>query len=171
MFLRNKKGFTLVELLVVISIIGLLAGMIIVNITVVRQKSRDSKRKADLASIQAALEMYNDQNSSYPMVAASCANVSSYLQSKNTADWVASPVITPEYISILPKDPINRDESFYGYCSNGTDYKLIASNMESKEGETWAREDGGPLTKSTCPYNAGTNWCAFELYSPGAKTW
>jgi prepilin-type N-terminal cleavage/methylation domain-containing protein len=63
---RLSKGFTLFELLVVIGIIGLLSTLAVVALTSVRQKTRDAKRVADVRSIRYALELYfNDQNT-YP---------------------------------------------------------------------------------------------------------
>lgn len=54
-----KKAFTLIELLVVIAIIGILAAMILVNVSSGRAKSRDTKRKNDLAQLQKALAMFH----------------------------------------------------------------------------------------------------------------
>jgi uncharacterized protein (TIGR02145 family)/prepilin-type N-terminal cleavage/methylation domain-containing protein len=62
----NKKAFTLIELLVVIAIIGILATIAVVALQQVRQSARDSKRIADIKQIQTALEMYYNNNSSYP---------------------------------------------------------------------------------------------------------
>lgn len=63
---KNKRGFTLIELLVVIAIIGLLASIVAVAVNSARKKARDVKRKADIKTIQTALEVYYDDNNSYP---------------------------------------------------------------------------------------------------------
>jgi general secretion pathway protein G len=62
----NNKGFTLIELLVVIAIIGLLSTLAVVALNSARQKSRDSKRVADIKQIQTALELYFADNNQYP---------------------------------------------------------------------------------------------------------
>lgn len=65
----NKKGFTLIELVVVVAIIGLLSTLAVVALGSARTKARDSVRLSDLKQIQLALEsFYRDQNS-YPSIA------------------------------------------------------------------------------------------------------
>jgi general secretion pathway protein G len=66
---KNKKGFTLIELLVVIAIIGLLSTMAVVALNSARAKSRDAKRVSDIKQVQAALEMYMNDESHYPVAA------------------------------------------------------------------------------------------------------
>lgn len=68
--LKNKsKGFTIVELLIVIVVIGILATLVIVTFTGIQQKARDSKRKTDVGAVQAALESYYSSNNTYPTLA------------------------------------------------------------------------------------------------------
>lgn len=56
-FMKNK-GFTLLEILVVIGIIMILVGMMSVSYSTAQKKARDAKRKSDLSSIQNAMEQY-----------------------------------------------------------------------------------------------------------------
>ena len=63
---RTACGFTLVELLVVIAIIGVLAGIVLVSLNTARAKGRDGRRIADVRQIQTALELYLNDQSSYP---------------------------------------------------------------------------------------------------------
>jgi general secretion pathway protein G len=68
----NKKpvleqgGFTLLELLIVIVIIGILALLILPNITSAPKKARDTRRKTDLTAIQKGLEEYYIDDNAYP---------------------------------------------------------------------------------------------------------
>ena len=68
--MKNKKGFTLIELLVVIAIIGLLSTLSVLALNSARARSRDAKRIADVKQIQTALEMYYNENNTYPAAAA-----------------------------------------------------------------------------------------------------
>ena len=62
----KARGFTLVELLVTISIIGVLASITVISVGNVRQLARDSKRLADMKQLQTALEFYFNQTNGYP---------------------------------------------------------------------------------------------------------
>ena len=66
---RKKNGFTLVELMVVIVIIGLLATIVALNVIPSGDTARVQKAKADIATIEQALEMYRLQQSNYPTTA------------------------------------------------------------------------------------------------------
>ncbi len=62
----HEAGFTLVELMVVIVIIGLLATVVIVNVLPTRDKAMVEKTKADISLIEQGLEMYRLDNFTYP---------------------------------------------------------------------------------------------------------
>jgi uncharacterized protein (TIGR02145 family)/prepilin-type N-terminal cleavage/methylation domain-containing protein len=64
----RRQGFTLIELLVVIAIIGILSTIAVVALGGARAKSRDAKRVADIRQIGNALELYYNNNNSYPTI-------------------------------------------------------------------------------------------------------
>ena len=63
---KNNKGFTIVELLIVIVVIGILALLVITTYSGIQAKARNSKRQTDLASIQTHLEAFYNENGYYP---------------------------------------------------------------------------------------------------------
>lgn len=62
----RSSGFTIVELLIVIVVIGILAALVIVTYNGIQQKARDTERKTDINAIHGQLEAYNAQNGKYP---------------------------------------------------------------------------------------------------------
>ena len=67
--LKKQKGFTIVELLIVIIIIGILATLVLVTYSGVQAKARDSKRQTDINSIDSHLEAFFAQYGFYPTLA------------------------------------------------------------------------------------------------------
>ncbi len=100
----RTRGFTLIELMVVIAIIAVLTSIISVSIASSKQKSRDSKRVADVKLIQLALSQYYNDNGMYPLniYAASGAAPGGGL--------------APTYLPVVPIDP----QGGTGSCSAAT---------------------------------------------------
>jgi len=65
MLKKSSKGFTLVELLVVIAIIGILATLATISLNAARSKARDAKRISDLKQMATAMELWNTDNNTY----------------------------------------------------------------------------------------------------------
>lgn len=64
--LLGSSGFTLVELLVVIAVIGMLAGLLLTNFVGVRGRASDAKRKSDIAQLKTAVRIYYNDFQNYP---------------------------------------------------------------------------------------------------------
>lgn len=62
----NSKGFTIVELLIVIVVIGILALLVITTYSGIQAKARNSQRQTDIQSLQTQLEAFFSQNGYYP---------------------------------------------------------------------------------------------------------
>ncbi len=67
--LKKQKGFTLVELLIVIIIIGILATLVIVTFSGVQAKARDSKRQTDIGAVDSHIEAFYAEHGWYPTLA------------------------------------------------------------------------------------------------------
>src|SRR3989344_4750312 len=88
--IMKNIGFTLVELLIVITIISTLSGIGFAVFGNATRNARDAKRKADLEQIRTALEMYKADNGRYPQ-AGGCAYGQSggcYVYSTNGSSWI-----------------------------------------------------------------------------------
>jgi prepilin-type N-terminal cleavage/methylation domain-containing protein len=114
---KLQKGFTLVEVLIVISIIGLLASIILVGLGGFRAKGRDTRRVADLRAVQAALELYYTKFNEYP--------------SDNNWDALSSALRTAGIgVTSIPRDPASAqggyDQYAYDTSSDKQSYILRA---------------------------------------------
>lgn len=148
---KNKKqsGFTLLELLVVIGIIGLLASILVVNLTGARRRARDTKRVADVRSLQTANEDYYGKNGKYP--------------------GTISDLVTGGEIPIWPMDPLapsgtsctaNSDLCYWyaSYTPSGAlgpqSYHLGAGLEDSGSLLLNQDRDCTSSTGASCPYNS-----------------
>lgn len=144
--LRNKsKGFTLVELLVVISIIAILSVIGMTVFSGVQKGARDAKRRGDLDAIRLALEQYKAQNGSYPTAGTSnwCWQTLPCWSTGDASSGNLGPLLTPNFIQSLPKDPAPFDDGtcgnaggnvachLYHYCSADGTYFILGVNLEN----------------------------------------
>jgi prepilin-type N-terminal cleavage/methylation domain-containing protein len=113
--IRNPFGFTLIELMVAISIIAVMATVGMVVYSQAQKAGRISKRVQDLAALHAALELFKATNGSYPSVPAfggfTCIG-----------NLTGTNALAPNYITVIPKDPIQSgNTNCYGYLSDVAD--------------------------------------------------
>lgn len=121
--MKNKnRGFTLIELMVVMTIIGVLAGFALVSFQGARKTARDGKRKADLEQIRGALEMRRADCGSYP---SGIIISGSDILGTDVSPGCQVCCRTTNYMTI-PSDPIPSDRR-YIYNGLANSYALCAA--------------------------------------------
>jgi general secretion pathway protein G len=134
----TKKGFTLVELLVTITIIILLSSVAFISYQSSTRKARDNKRKADLEQMRAALEMYKSDNDVYP-------NASSF------AD-MATVLTSGGYLTTTPTDPKSSSGYIYYYNRTSTITYDLCAYFESSGYSDDCGDNCGHPEGSSCNY-------------------
>ncbi len=137
-----RKSFSLVEILVVVTIISMLASIAAVSYSRFVKQSKDARRKSDIEQIRAAIELYRNFNGSYPAVVT--------FGTGSIVDGTPS-----TYMSKVPNDPMSAASSgntyYYASASPFMDYILCAYT------------EGGTDTTSAGSFTCGTsltcNYC------------
>lgn len=114
--MNSRRGFTLVELLLVIAIIGILSTLVMANFIGIRQRARDAQRKSDIAQIQSGLEFFRSDQQRYPTTGefdtASCGSPFSFTG------------VT--YMQKIPCDPPDQTIPYRYSVSGAQQYSLYA---------------------------------------------
>ncbi len=177
---RNSWGFTLVELMVVVSIIGIMSSVLYVNYNDAREQARDKVRMTDLKSLQLAIETYKAQHGRYP--AQGCGTVGTDFAGPGPVSGgsfascdVYITGLTPDFISVLPKDSRSENETnkgfYYKTDTNGTSYKLMVyDSVERFTIISWGDEFARcPKSGGACSGAVPAN--TYAVYSAGATDW
>ena len=146
---RKETGFTIVELLIVIIVIGILAALVLVTFTGVQQKARNTERTTDVKAIASHLEVYYANQGYYP-------------DSASLTDTTANAVtgFIAANLKGLDKEAL-RDPK-------GTDYFLNAGDADSKHYGYVPSKSGGGACDNTV---AGSECASFVLtYLPEGGT-
>ncbi len=128
--MKKNSGFTLFELLVVISIISLIVAVTSASFSSAQKRARDARRRQDLNQVHKALEQYYAQNSAYPNLVDDCVPGAEFLPGG------------------LPSDPKGGTYSFSWNCD--LDSYCICAELEL----TTAGNASGVGTANACSYAA-----------------
>ena len=122
--MNHQKGFTLIELMAVIVILGILTTIVAVNVSPFMNRANFEKARADISQIEKALETYRFQHYSYP-------TTNQGLESLISApDGLRNKNLYPSdgYLSNLPQDPWGND---YLYLFPGQNNKFDVYSRQS----------------------------------------
>ncbi len=145
---RHEEGFTLVELMVVIVILGLLATIVAINVIPQGERAKTEKAKTDITQIESALELYKLNMSVYPTTSEGLAALAS------APAGLADPSRYQKggFIKKLPNDPWGRP---YLYASPGThgdaDIWTLGADGKDVKGTAPGRSDSHRSPALSCP--------------------
>ena len=106
---KTRGGFTMIELLVVMTIVIVISTIGLVSYRTASQNARNGKRKADLETVRQALVLYRSDNGSYPV----------------TTSFATAVTTISDYVSATQvEDPKNEDPYVYSYTSDGSTFGL-----------------------------------------------
>ena len=185
-----SKGFSLVELLVVVAILGILSVMAYLGIQSSQVRTMNEKVTSDLLAIQNALEQFKEDNGHYPALnelsLGGNKNVlcfdekMAYLHTCEKATFLQTQIdndlLTKRYLQEVPTDPRTQSRYSYGVTTDGQYYQI--AGIQEQKNNTWTAklignvDDSSSLPGLLRAYDAG-NFVAdggtFLSYSPNSQ--
>lgn len=177
----TNKGFTLLELMVVVGIIGILTSVLYANFSDARQDARSRSFQAAMKETQLAIELYKAQTGQYPDVAIGC-NVSMLPMIRRTAQTSSCgsnsiiDKLVPDFIADLPDPAVSANDNCDLVYSVGADfswYKLTAVNCHA--GTAMQADDELARCPNIAPCSLQTNCSgtsfdySYAVYSAGEE--
>ena len=147
---KNKSAFTLVELIVVITILAILGTIAFISLQWYSKSARDSKRTSDISNIKTSLELFSLATWKYPLP----DNSYDVTYSWSVVVWkqwtVWDNVVTnlSRNLSEKPTDPLIQTEYIYSTLENGKEYEILSLYE-------WDLLSNNSIINSTY---ASTNW-------------
>lgn len=150
----SKCGFTLIEILMVVAILGVLASIVMVSLSGSSAGSRDAKRIGDLKGLQSAINLFVQETGAPPGSAGSWAQLNN-----SCAAWQPSPYsqLRPSYYAVLPEDPKTTDVTSLTQCASASGIWYWYGRGRTQSGSSLVVTDAGKyvvcatLEKSTTP--------------------
>ena len=151
----TKKGFTLIEILIVVAIIALLAGSALVVAGPANRLGRDTRRISDLVHTQGALQFYYSKCGYYPGVAQASNPCSSFQQISSWASMSSALTGSSIGANKIPNDPSSNKTYTYGTDSNGASY-VLGATLEDANNSALRDSVKGTVFGVDCN---GNNYC------------
>lgn len=130
---KRQSGFTIIELLIVIVVIGILAALVLNAFGNIQERARDTERRSDINGLHAQLELYYQDNGSYPTGATATPTrgeiEAAFTASGGAANLTADLLVDPNQVDINAGGDYSYTNPAVG---DGSSYTLSAT-METDE--------------------------------------
>lgn len=167
---RGRAGFTLIELMVVMSILGVLVTIALVSFRSSQARGRDAQRKSNLKEISSALELFYSDYQKYPDEVGGLIQACAYdptTGTGSTCSWGEDEFTDNKttYFKVIPKDPSDAFNYYYRIVDPPLNQKFqLFAYIENTQDPGCV---GGDCTNSPLSYSCGSGkTCNFSVTSP-----
>ncbi len=130
--MKNKRGFTLIEIMVVVIILGLLAGIVLPKILGREEEAKVSAAKVQIKSIESALDGFKLDNGFYPTTDQGLSALIKKPEVGRIPDkWNEGGYLKPARI---PKDPWGKDFLYFSPGNEGREYEIVSYGPDGEQG-------------------------------------
>jgi len=143
--LKSQKGFTIVELLIVIVVIGILAALVLNTFAGVQKRARDTERQTDTTALATQLEVYYNDKGGYPQF----SQINDADKAKDAFKGIDAGALG------APKDDFSLQGSIataadqYGYVTTGCSVAVTDDDKCTGFTLSYFKEDGGVTKKES----------------------
>ncbi len=134
--MKTRKGFTLVEILIVVIILGILAAIVIPQFTNASEEARLSSLKSNLQSIRAQLQLYRMKNDAFPPAATFETLMT---KDPNNGGGVGAP-----FLYSIPTNPYNQLNTVTTWGSGGAGWEIDSDGAATGVAGSFRAGDGDP---------------------------
>jgi general secretion pathway protein G len=142
--MKKSRGFTLIEIMVVVVIIGLLAAVIVPQVVNKVDEARVTRAKADIASIESALTIFRLDNSKYPSTEQGLLSLTSQPTDPSIRNWRPGGYLTKR----VGKDPWGNEYQYVYPGTHGGEYDLFSLGADNQPGGDGTSADIGNWDES-----------------------